>query len=291
MNKLLFKATLLGIVAVLLFAQTSDAQRRRKRGPLNEFMQTQWWLGFKGGVNLTQVQPETRYSSFSAINNSDPNFYDKEYDDFSQLGANAGLEITFFHKGLSISFQPNYRRQNFLYSNNYLWVDADNPINTLELNYQQTHQLDYLEFPLLFKYDFTRSNFRPFVSIGAYYATLINANKSVEISGVDQASGAANPFSSEPIIVGASDLFLNSSLGLIGGVGCNWDLGNVRLSLDVNYRYGLHNISSAGNRYEDNRLAGAGDALDDLTMNNISISLACLFPLRFIFGGGYRAVD
>ena len=52
--------------------------------------------------------------------------------------------------------------------------------------------------------------------------------------------------------------------------------------LDINYRYGLNNITDRANRFSDNRLAGAGDALDDLSIDNLSMNLGVLFPLRFI---------
>jgi hypothetical protein len=47
----------------------------------------------------------------------------------------------------------------------------------------------------------------------------------------------------------------------------------------------MSNVVSAENRYSNDRLAGVGDAMDDLDMDNLSISLGCLFPLRFLESG------
>jgi hypothetical protein len=59
-------------------------------------------------------------------------------------------------------------------------------------------------------------------------------------------------------------------------------MGNVRLNLDIQYKHGLSNISSTQNRFGSDRLSGVGDSLDDLQLNNIALSIGCLFPLRFL---------
>ena len=63
----------------------------------------------------------------------------------------------------------------------------------------------------------------------------------------------------------------------------NYNFKNhVRLNLDVMYKLGMSNISSTENRYGSDRLAGVGDAMDDMKLDNLSVSLGCLFPLRFL---------
>ncbi|MEJ0032052.1 MAG: outer membrane beta-barrel protein [Bacteroidota bacterium] len=58
------------------------------------------------------------------------------------------------------------------------------------MKFDQEQQLDYADLPLLVKYEFTQNKLRPYVQIGAYYSVLINATKSVTVSGTDNASGA-----------------------------------------------------------------------------------------------------
>jgi hypothetical protein len=284
---LLFFGLLMGL-CLDAEAQYTKQKAKKSKGS-DPFLDTQWWLGVKAGANLTQVVATQRFSSFSSTSNPSTNFYDKVYENYQNPGAQAGLEITFFHKGFSFSFQPNYRQQNFFYSNDYLWMDIENPVNTLALKYNQTHHLSYLDFPLFIKYDFLRTRLRPFIQIGGYYSTLVNADKSVEVSGVDLASGGINEFNTEPLNVGIKDLFIKSSLGLVGGIGASYDIANIRITLDVQYRLGMNNITNAKNRYSNNRLASIGEAMDDLKMRNISASLGVLFPLRFLVSKHYRA--
>src|SRR5690606_1054855 len=120
---------------------------------------------------------------------------------------------------------------------------------------------------------------------------LINANKSVSITGIDHAAGGANEFKEESIIIGAKDLFAKNHWGIMGGAGLNYNLGNnVRLNLDVLYRHGMSNIVSTDNRYGSDRLSGVGDVMDDLTLDNLSFSVGCLFPLRFL-SSGFKTLD
>ncbi len=266
-------------------------QRVKSKKSKDPFENSQWWIGIKLGANLTQAVPEARYTPFSATDGRPAEIYDKTYQDFSELGAQAGLDINFFYSGFTVSFQPNFRRQRFTYSNEYIWFDPEDAQNTLSLNYDHDNKLDYIELPLMIKYDILRTAFRPTVFVGGFYATLIEAQKALSISGIDLASGGVSEFQGEDIIVGAKDLFNNTSLGLVGGVGCSYNVGNVRFALDVAYRYGLNNISNARNRYTNNRLIGVGDVMDDLKLRNLSVSFSCLFPMRFLRTGSFRAVD
>ena len=101
-------------------AKANKAYTTKKAKQDDKFLNTQWWLGFRGGVNLTQAEPTTLFSAFSPINFSEEQNR-KTYDDFKDLAGQAGLEITFYHKGFSFSLQPNYRRQRFSYSNEFFW--------------------------------------------------------------------------------------------------------------------------------------------------------------------------
>lgn len=284
------------LIAVLAVCITdyahAQAPKRKKKNSYNSrkpsdnpFLKSQWWLGFRAGANVTDAVPDQRFSAFSPINYAEDDLQ-KEYESFNLLGGHAGIEITYFHHGFSFSFQPNYRRQRFEYSNDFIWEGSSvNPDvdNTVELKYVQDHQLDYIELPFFIKYDIIRaSQWRPFVQIGAYYGILTSANKSLEVSGTDAASGAASPFENESVIIGAEDLFINSSVGIAGGIGLNYDVNNVRIVFDITYRYGLNNITDTENRFSENQLSGVGDALDDLELRNIAASFGILFPLRYV---------
>lgn len=276
------------------FSQSEKKTQRKgkyaqKPNRKSDFLKTQWWLGFYGGINMAEAVPDQRYTGIVALN-YDETINEKSYSSFSLPAGQAGIDLTFFHKGFSFSFKPNYRIERFSYTNTYEWYSDVNSLNSLQLTMEQEHTLNFVELPVFIKYDILSGKLRPFIQAGVFYRTLVNADKSVSTTGVDYASGGSGPFQNETVTIGADDLFAKSSTGIIGGVGCTYDVWNVRLILDVTYRKGLTNISNAENRYSENPLTGIGDAMDDLTLNSISINLGCVFPLRFI-SKDLKAID
>lgn len=263
------------------------AKRPNKK---STFLDTQWWLGLKTGASLSKAIPEARYAVYSPINYESQSL-EKTYQGYKKVGIHAGIEVTFYHKGFSFSLQPNYRRQRFGYDNTYAWTNPEIEGQSLELQYEHTVNLDYIEFPLLIKYDILReAKWRPFVQVGGYYGLLAGAEKRLNISGKDQASGGVNEFEGESLQVGADALFIKSSAGLLGGVGVNYDLWKIRVVFDIIYRHGLHNISDVNNRYANNSLSALGDTMDDISLNNLSFNIGFLFPLRFI-SKDFNAID
>ncbi len=255
----------------------------------SDFLKTQWWLGFYGGGNMAMAVPGQRYSGIQALN-YDNSINEKNYEGYSLPGGQAGINITFYHRGFSFTLAPHYRVEKFTYSNTYEWYSDENELNSIQLTYEQSHALQYVELPFLIRYDILAGQFRPFLQAGVYYRHLLNASKTVTTEGVDMASGTSGPFENEPVTTGATDLFVSGATGIIGGAGCTYDIWNVRFVLDVSYRHGLGNIANAENRYSANPLTGIGDAMDDISLNSISVNIGCVFPLRFI-SKDLKAID
>lgn len=269
---------------------SSPAYKEKKAKEDAKFLNKQWWLGLKGGANLSKVSVEKSYSAIAPTNYD---FVDiaKQYKNFDLIGSQVTLEATFYFKGFSFSFQPTYQHTRFFYANSYEWTSLTETTNHVVLNFEQEQKVDHAILPLIVKYDITGNKLRPYVQIGVYSAMLINASKSVSIKGIDNAAGGVNEFTDESIIIGAKDLFAKNHWGIMGGAGLNYNLGNnVRLNFDVLYRHGMSNIVSTQNRYESDRLSGVGDVLDDLTLDNLAISVGCLFPLRFL-SSGFKTLD
>jgi len=268
-----------------------SAYNKQKQNQEDEkFLEKQWWLGFKAGTNLSKANVDKTYSII-APTNYEVSTIGKQYDNYSLLGSQATIEVSFYYKRFLLSFQPTYQHSRFSYSNSFEWSSTDEVNNHVQLTFDQEQKLDHAILPLIIKYDIYGNRLRPYVQIGAYSAILLNATKSVTATGVDNAAGGENQFATETINVGATDLFAKYHWGLLGGVGVNYNLGNnVRLNFDVIYKMGMSNISSTDNRYGSDRLSGVGDAMDDLTLDNIAVSLGCLFPMRFL-SSGFKTLD
>jgi hypothetical protein len=255
----------------------------------NTFLNKQWWLGVKGGTTLTDANVEKQFTVIEPTNYS-ADATGKKYTRFKEPGSMVSFEVSFFWSGFLLSFQPAYQNSRFTYTNSYRWHDDGETNNIVELNYDQQQQLAHVILPLVVKYAFNISRVIPYVQAGVYSAHLLNANKAVTVSGIDYASGGENNFTNETLTIGADDLYAKNHWGMMAGVGAYYNLGNVRLSLDVVYRMGMSNIVSEKNRYSSDRLSGVGDAMDDLTMNSVVISVGTLFPLRFL-SSGFKSVN
>lgn len=287
------------LLCLLIVVGAFGQEKKRKPSAYNKqkqtqedekFLEKQFWLGFKAGTNLSKANVEKTYSII-APTNYEASTIGKKYDNYNLLGSQATIEVSFYFKRFLISFQPTYQHSRFSYSNSFEWTSTTEESDHVELKFEQEQKLDHAILPLIIKYDIYGNRLRPYVQIGAYSAILINATKSVTTTGVDNAAGGENQFATETINVGATDLFAKYHWGLLGGVGLNYNLGNnVRLNFDVMYKLGMSNISSTDNRYGSDRLSGVGDAMDDLTLDNISISLGCLFPMRFL-SSGFKTLD
>jgi outer membrane protein W len=289
------------LLAFLIFTfifESSAQQSKQKKSAVtinaqknsNEmFLKKQVWLGLKAGTNLVNPILQHRHGVIQATN-YDPTRIHKKYNAFNLLGSQIALEFSYYFHGFTLSFQPGYQQNQFDYTQNMAWSDDSNPLDSVTMHYTHTQKVDYLVLPLILKYEFPGNKLRPYVQAGVYQNILLNATKNVAIRGVDLASGGVDEFKQQSLQMGAKDLFAKNQWGLIGGAGIYYNLGNVRLNLDVQYFYGMSSISNYKNRYDNNLQLGTSDAFDDLSLNALSLSVGCLFPMRFL-QTNYKSLD
>src|SRR5688572_15454950 len=104
----------IGTICLLLISVAVFGQAKKRKLPKfnknkesNVFLKKQWWLGFKAGANISDVEVLKSYSAISPTNYP-ANDVIKKYDSYNKGGAQATLEVTFYFSGLSLSFQPTY---------------------------------------------------------------------------------------------------------------------------------------------------------------------------------------
>ncbi|WP_462247452.1 outer membrane beta-barrel protein [Ekhidna sp.] len=273
-----FASKLLYCFLLLLLAGSLQAQKKPPtKNPLESFLDTQFWLGLKMGINYTQAFPETRNTGFSPIDyNADS--LQKSYDDFALPGAHMGLEMNFYHKGFSASFQPAYKRSRYRYSSNLEWQGESG--NRFQTRYNIEQRLDLIELPLMIKYDIIKKGkIRPFAMVGGFYSFVVSAQKDVRITQIDFSSGNPLQSSGGTSTLGVKDSFKNFA-GVGGGVGLNLDYWNIRTVFEVNYKRSL--TAATRQNSEQNELASLGETNDEIFLRDISISLGFVFPFRFI---------
>ncbi len=196
------------------------------------------------------------------------------------MGLSAAFSI---NKYLTVVLSPSYKTLNYQYQSQFSWQDEENSLNYLEHTYHHEKVLHYISLPLLFRFSPMGRRLKPYVQFGGYYDRLLDAQKHITTEGIDQASGGQVNFKENPQSTDISHLFIRSHAGLLGGGGASYNLGTIIFYVDGQYRYGMHNIVNAKERFSGSRnITGFGNVQDDLSIKNIEISLGCYFPLKFL---------
>ncbi|MFY0598943.1 MAG: hypothetical protein JXR03_04685 [Cyclobacteriaceae bacterium] len=274
------RVRLLVVCVLMLFAVGATAQRKPMKSTFETFLDTQWWLGVRFGVNYTQPNVKRHYSAFSAINYEQSDLK-KEYDSFQSIGAQAGMDISFYHKGFSVALQPTYKRMNYSYSNSLAWV-GEAVADRFETLYEVDQFFNFFEVPLSLRYEILKKGkIRPFASAGVQYSMLISSGKDTGITHTDFTGGAVRSFSGGKVSLGSTNQF-KGFFGAVGGVGAGFDYFNVRTVVAISYYYGLSEITDESKNFRDTELSSLGEANDKIKLNNLDISLSLVFPLRYI---------
>ncbi|MEQ9402736.1 MAG: hypothetical protein RIM99_04045 [Cyclobacteriaceae bacterium] len=266
------------LLLFLLISFIGIGQKKPPKNPLESFLDTQFWLGIKMGINYSQAFPETRSNGFSPINYSADTLR-KSYDDFALPGAHMGLEMNFYHRGFSASFQPAFKRSRYAYTSEFGW-EGEQPNSRFETNYRIEQRLDLIELPLMIKGDIIqKGKIRPFVMFGGFYSLVTSAQKDIRIAQTDYSSGTALQSDLGIITIGVKEAF-NNFYGIAGGAGVNLDYWNIRTVFEVAYKKSLSSATKAN--VLQNELASLGEVNDELRLRDISVSLSFVFPFRFI---------
>lgn len=265
---------------LLICSTTLSVAQKRKSGPpgFKSFLDTQWWLGLRFGVNFTDPIPGDQYSSFSPIN-YDEETLKKNYNSYSLPGGQAGIDITFFHKGFSFALQPTFKIIRYEYINQFQWFDDTGQLGA-ELGVEQ--KVEAVEVPFIIKYDVLKGNkIRPFLLLGMQYSFIVGAQKQAKLTYTETLQSTQQEYVGGDFTLGNKDELTNF-YGALGGIGASFDYWNIRTVLEATYLRGFSSVTSQENPFQENELSSVGDVNDELKINNINISLSFVFPLRYI---------
>lgn len=269
-------------------AQGNQIKRKSKTVTGNSDI-NQWWIGVRGGVNFSNATVQKSYSVYSYIQDATIGDNEKKYNAFTLPGLQFGFSVSFeFIRGLSINVLPSYSSYRFSYDNSFRWYDSEAQSKRVTTSYSIETRLQYIDLPLTVKYELSRSSFKPYIQAGGYYSLLTDAIKKVNTTGIDQASGSDAEINVTELSVGIEDRTKKGNYGIIGGVGFTYNMGNARVGLEINYRYGLQNLDHGEMKYVDSQLVtGTYDVPDDYSLNNIELLMQVIIPLKFITSKDY----
>lgn len=287
------------VIAIIVIALTlvgtqpcfSQAKRKKKKNASAVgYNQSQWWVGIKGGATLAKANPTGEAQSIFSYTSGVADNQGTTFNSFSKPGLMLGAVISYeFIDNFSLLFAPAITTNIYKYESNYTWNSSESPEVGVFINNKFTTKLQYIEFPLLFRYEIGSNNTKPFLQLGGYYGLLTNATKEVETTNIDRASGADTQINSGKSSSGAKSNFLKSNLGMTFGGGVSTFLGNSRLVFEANYNLGMTNIVDEKARYEDSFLStGAYDINQNLKLDQLQFSIAIFIPMKFITSRDFK---
>lgn len=272
---------LLAVGLLLFFAGVSAAQPIKRPKPnkaKTSFLDTQFWLGIKFGMNYASPSPQGQVSGFSPIDYSSDRLM-KEYDSYALPGGQAGLEMTFYHRGFSLGLHPMYQRSRYSYTNSLEW-NGEQASERFTTMYQSEQRVDAINVPLFLKYDVIQDGqMRPFALGGLFYSFVTGAERQVDITQTDYSFGAPQTIDGGSLSLGVKDAFKNY-YGWVAGGGVSFDYWNIRTVIELTYNQSLNSITREG--VSQNELTSLGDLNDEVNISHIVGSLSFVFPLRYI---------
>lgn len=239
------------------------------------------YIGLVGGMNFSRTPVVKDYSILVQTPQSGGEEKEKEYEPlFRNKGSQFGLYFSYnVTKKLSIVFEPAYQNSSFNYLTSYAWTDTVNSSNfSMEMMHQQ--KLSGISLPLLARYDFSVSQFSPYVQAGIFSSLRHHARKTIFYdytidADVDKKTSDRS---------GETDLtqhIYKGNFGLMAGAGVTYFSNYFAISLESNFSYGFRSFVNDQNRYADYTGLSAEylDVLDQLKFMNLNFQLSIIFPI------------
>jgi opacity protein-like surface antigen len=274
----MMKTRILLIISVILFSYQGLAQKKFTVHRKNKI-----YIGLSGGMNFSKPHVVKEYSLLVATPQSSSNNsnLEKTYEPlFKSSGGQFGLYLSYsFKRNLSIVFQPAYQTNSFNYLTAYSWSDT---VNGADFGMEMMHEqkISGVSLPLLVRWDFTVSQFSPYIQGGIFTNFTHHARKTIFYDYT--IDGSVDKKTADQ--TGETDLTKHinkANFGLTAGVGFTYFANYFAISLESNFRYGFRSMVNDQNRYADYTGLSVQylDVLDQLKLMNLDIQLTIMFPI------------
>jgi hypothetical protein len=266
------------LLAAMTLAEAQPVKKPKPNKPKYGFLDTQFWLGVKFGSNLVNPAGQSQLSGFSPIDYQSDKLA-KSYDSYVLPGGQAGLEMTFYHRGFSLGLHPMYQRSRYRYTNSLEWT-GEQESERFATTYESEQRIDVINLPLFLKYDVIKDGkLRPFVLGGGFYSFIAGAERQIKITQTDYSFGAPQTIDAGTLKLGTKDAFQNF-YGWVAAGGASFDYWNIRTVIEITYNQSLNSVTREGT--SQNELSSLGDQNDDVRLSHIVGCVSFVFPLRFI---------
>lgn len=239
------------------------------------------YLGISGAFNFSKSPVVDEYFALIQTSQSMEELMKKEYEPlFKNKGSQLGLYFSFnFMKKLALVFQPSYQVSSFNYVTNLSMSDSVNG-TAFAIEMQHLQKLSTIHLPLQVRYDFTTSQFSPFVQGGVVANFRNRANKTIFTDyTIDSEVDLKTADRTEKADI--TEHFNKFNFGITAGAGITYFSNYFALSFETNFSYHFRKIVNDENRYAD--FSGFTmqhlDVLDQLRMMNWNFQFTIMFPI------------
>jgi hypothetical protein len=245
------------------------------------FKQQQLFMGVTAGINYSFARATESYSVLMPTSNSASTAFEKKYDKlFQNNGNQVGIHLLYgINKYISIVAEPSLLTSRFAYVSSYSWTDTVESMDfSRELHH--TQKLSYFTLPVMARWDFTISQFSPFVQVGGFADFRSKGFKSVRYDNAIDGEVAEDEtnLSSEMVM---TQHLNKSNFGLIGGIGITYFTKHIIFGFESNFRYGFKPLINDQIRFSD--LTGFTtqhlDVLDQVKWGTWSFQFSAKLPI------------
>lgn len=242
----------------------------------------EFMVGFKVGVNFTQPIVMQSFNVLSAV---DPAVLQSGNKSYRLFFRNPGYQYAFtvlykVKENLDVRFEPHFTTYNYSYQSSFFWENTGNNSERIDMTMLHKQTLKYIELPITARWLIGSGKLRPFTQAGGFVGIMQNAVKTADRTERYTNALGTSTLDAETISGGAGTLYRTLRLGVNGGVGLDYEINTIHLTLDVNLNLGFNNVTNKGTRYSAQQYSGGlYDVQDNLKLLVPSINLGILIPL------------
>jgi hypothetical protein len=237
------------------------------------------YIGLHGGVNFSQPLVTESYDIITLINGEalEDRVYYPMFQNFGhQVGFSFFLSLNDY---LALGLIPEMAHYSYAYTSSLEFFNDQGGLAS-EVENISNQRISYLNIPLEIQYTIRKATHSPFILGGASYGILRNAQLNVESNNTLHTSTGELEFSSATTDNYTTE-FIRSKFNIFCGAGYSFDFTQFRVSLDITYWLGLHNLSNEANRFQNQTISGnTYNVPDDLTLNHLVANVSILFPIN-----------
>ena len=252
--------------------------------PLIANAQAPFRIGAYGGINFSNIMVLNRHSVLQPT----PTIVDREakqYEDWFSLdhmGFQAGL-ISLIALNDQVYLVPmlRYSQHSFRYDTRILFNDTASA-DPLVMDQRFRQQFQYLQLPVMVRWDILPNDVSPFLSLGGYIGFLTGGTKQVderflrqsELPALDDDIGFIRAHSGP-----ASNPVSNFDAGAMGGIGVRWRTNALEVGFMADFRWGLTPPILASRRYANTEGWATGylDVFDEFATQHMDLGFYMVF--------------